>query len=112
MSALSKRYTPKKLAPLTTKPPRKSKPLFAPEGGEVEEVQDDEEIDPELFSAIQESLDDEEARDLQRAIDALLNPEEAHRSVALSLMPLVNYLQTLTDSCCEVGESERHVYLC
>ncbi|EKM58338.1 uncharacterized protein PHACADRAFT_193460 [Phanerochaete carnosa HHB-10118-sp] len=71
LSALSKRYSPKKLTPLTTKPPRKdSKPLFAPEDGEAGQAPSDDEMDPELVSAIQESLIDEEARELERAIVA------------------------------------------
>ena len=70
LSALAKRYSPKKLAPLTTKPPRKkSKPLFAPEDGDVDESPSDDEMDPDLISAIQDSLNDEEARELMRAIE-------------------------------------------
>lgn len=73
LSALATRYTPKKLAPLTTKPPRpRKKPLFQPEGGDHEHLalDDDDGLDPELITAIQESLDDQESQELLQAIEA------------------------------------------
>ncbi|KAJ3555732.1 hypothetical protein NM688_g2413 [Phlebia brevispora] len=70
LTALANRYSPKKLAPLTTKPivRKKAKPLFAPEPGEDEPMASD--FDADMSIAIQESLEEEEANDLRRAIEA------------------------------------------
>ncbi|PSR75607.1 hypothetical protein PHLCEN_2v9087 [Hermanssonia centrifuga] len=74
LSALANRYSPKKLAPLTTKQPNRakhSKPLFAPEDSDTEQLSASlvtEGIDPDLSIAIQESIADKEENDLRRAI--------------------------------------------
>ncbi|TFY57352.1 hypothetical protein EVJ58_g7063 [Rhodofomes roseus] len=77
LSALADRYSPKKLAPLTTRTRRKPKntrPLFAPEEDDLPmdslADQGDETADPELAAAIQESLEAEEEESLRRAMEA------------------------------------------
>ncbi|KAI0359824.1 hypothetical protein OH77DRAFT_870687 [Trametes cingulata] len=73
LAALAERYTPKKLAPLTTKVTRKrnARPLFEPEEDELPQLGDVEEDaeDPELSLAIQESIELQEEASLQRAIE-------------------------------------------
>ncbi|GBE87985.1 DNA repair protein [Sparassis crispa] len=72
LTALAKRYTPKKLAPLTTKikkPKPRSQPLFAPDEDEEPAVQASED-DGELSLAIQQSLVYEEESNLRRALEA------------------------------------------
>ncbi|KAI0367801.1 PIN domain-like protein [Pilatotrama ljubarskyi] len=73
LAALAERYTPKKLAPLTTKVTRKrnARPLFEPEEDELPQLGDvDEDAeDPELSLAIQESIELQEEASLQRAIE-------------------------------------------
>ncbi|CDO70647.1 hypothetical protein BN946_scf184756.g14 [Trametes cinnabarina] len=73
LAALSRRYTPKKLEPLTTKVTRKrnARPLFEPEEDELPQLGDrtDDADDPELSLAIQESLEAEEEASLQRALE-------------------------------------------
>ncbi|KAH9928285.1 uncharacterized protein B0H18DRAFT_1117970 [Fomitopsis serialis] len=78
LSALASRYSPKKLTPLTTRTQRKPKnprPLFAPEEDELSANalagQDaDDEGDPALEAALQESLEVEEEANLRRAMEA------------------------------------------
>ncbi|PCH42190.1 PIN domain-like protein [Wolfiporia cocos MD-104 SS10] len=72
LAALADRYSPKKVAPRTTKVQRKPKntrPLFAPDGDEALPVAREEE-DPELALAIQESLEYEEESNLRQALEA------------------------------------------
>ncbi|KAI8980218.1 hypothetical protein BD414DRAFT_114366 [Trametes punicea] len=73
LAALAERYTPKKLAPLTTKVTKKrnARPLFEPEEDELPQFGDatDEVDDPELSLAIQESIELEEEASLQRALE-------------------------------------------
>ncbi|OSD06610.1 PIN domain-like protein [Trametes coccinea BRFM310] len=82
LAALSKRYTPKKLEPLTTKATRKrnARPLFEPEEDELPQLGDsvDDVDDPELTLAIQESIEAEEEAALRRAL------EESRKTVATS----------------------------
>ncbi|KAI0719319.1 hypothetical protein C8T65DRAFT_636320 [Cerioporus squamosus] len=83
ISALAARYTPNKLTPLTTRVTRKrnSRPLFEPEDDELPQLPDAVE-DPELASAIQESIELEEEASLRRAM------EESRRSApAASSIP-------------------------
>ncbi|RPD60121.1 PIN domain-like protein [Lentinus tigrinus ALCF2SS1-7] len=70
ISALAARYTPNKLTPLTTRVARKrnSRPLFEPEDDELPQLPDDQD-DPELVSAIQESIELEEEASLHRAME-------------------------------------------
>ena len=78
MAALADRYSPKKLAPLTTttrtrRKPINERPLFAPEEDELPPTvlaDGDEAEDPELAAAIQESLETEEEASLRRAMEA------------------------------------------
>lgn len=68
---MANRYSPKKLAPLTTKPVRKNiKPLFAPEDSDEERAAVVVSEDVELSMAIQESLEYEEARNLEEVVNA------------------------------------------
>ena len=73
ISALAARYTPNKLTPLTTRVARKrnSRPLFEPEDDELPQLPDaaNDDEDPELASAIQESLELEEEASLRRAME-------------------------------------------
>lgn len=86
LSALATRYTPKKLAPLTTKPSRaKTKALFAPEvedANHTEMLVVEDDLDPELLSAIQESLEDQESEQLRQAIEASKVEASRRRRVA------------------------------
>ncbi|TCD61117.1 DNA repair protein rad2 [Steccherinum ochraceum] len=72
LSALADRYSPKKLAPLTTKKVNRrkpnSKPLFALNEDPAAADQLDEE-DLELLAAMHRSVEDAEEEDLQRAIE-------------------------------------------
>ncbi|OBZ72529.1 DNA repair protein rad13 [Grifola frondosa] len=74
LAALAERYSPKKLAPLTTKVVRKPKPrpLFDPDEGEAPSAPPpgDFEDDLELSIAIQQSLEAEEELNLQMALEA------------------------------------------
>ncbi|KZT07787.1 PIN domain-like protein [Laetiporus sulphureus 93-53] len=75
LTALASRYTPKKLVPVTTriqKRAKKSRPLFAPEEGEVRDVNEasDEDEDPAFAAAIQQSLEYEEEANLRHALEA------------------------------------------
>ncbi|EMD34053.1 hypothetical protein CERSUDRAFT_107818 [Gelatoporia subvermispora B] len=74
LSALAERYSPKKLAPLSTKPRKKpSKPLFDLDEEEKLDADVEEgglEYDPELSQAIQESLELQEENYLRQALEA------------------------------------------
>ena len=72
LSALAERYSPKKLAPLTTKKPgrkKNSKPLFALDADDPEVVAQLDEEDLELLAAMHRSIEDAEDEDMQRAIE-------------------------------------------
>ncbi|KZT73017.1 PIN domain-like protein [Daedalea quercina L-15889] len=76
LSALADRYSPKKLAPVTTRThrrPKNTRPLFAPEEDGLPVLsapEEDETADPELMTAVQESLEAEEEANLRRAMEA------------------------------------------
>lgn len=73
LSALAERYSPKKLAPLATKKVNRkpiTKPLFAPEVEDAADVDSDSgEENIDLIAAMQQSLEDTEETNLQRAIE-------------------------------------------
>lgn len=74
LAALANRYSPKKLAPLTSKAshkPKNVRPLFAPDEEELHQLPPSEDDnDHTLALIIQKSLDEEEASQLRQALEA------------------------------------------
>lgn len=83
LSAVSKRYRTSGLAPLTTKADAKiSKPLVSSDSeSEADDYREDE-LDPDLIAAMEESLQDQEVRELQQAIEASKSTSSASTMVA------------------------------
>ncbi|KAH8092642.1 PIN domain-like protein [Cristinia sonorae] len=72
LSALAERYSPKKLAPLTTKKVGRkpnSKPLFALDERDPDAAATLDDEDLQVIAAMQRSLEDTEEDDMQRAIE-------------------------------------------
>lgn len=89
LSAIARRYSPKKLVPLTTKPQKgkKAKPLFIPDelahhaGSPDDSILADEVLDPELSIALQESLNQEEDDNIRVAMEASLKETQEENNL-------------------------------